>query len=851
MKVSLNSVLEFNKRYNTTSDVAAIGTDNLIEKIGTQLGGIDEVIQLGDRYQGIVIAKVAECIKHPNADKLSLCKVDDNGIAKDVERDEQGYVQVVCGAPNVREGLFVAWLPPGSTVPESIPTDPFVLEAREIRGKKSSGMLASPKELALGDNHDGILEIDGEPTIGSDFAEVFGLKDDIALNIENKMFTHRPDCFGFMGISRELAGIQGLSFKSPDWYTTSPDFPAAADETLPLSIENELPELVKRFCAIVMTDIKVAPSPVWLQVELAKLGQKSINNIVDYTNFFMLETGQPLHAYDYDKVKALSQGEAKITVRKPKDGEKINLLNGKEITPRPEAIMIASDDHLIGIGGVMGGSETEVDNDTKTIIIEAANFDMYSVRRTSMTHGLFTDAVTRFTKGQSPLQNLAVLNKIVDEISRHAGGKVASPLIDDNHLDEEVKAQSSLYPSVSLSSGFINDRLGLNISAIEMKDLLTNVEFEVELNNDELSIKAPFWRTDIELPEDVVEEIGRLYGYNKLPLELPKRSLTPVKKDAMLTLKARIRDILASAGANELLTYSFVHGDLLKNTDQDSAQAYQIANALSPDLQYYRLSLTPSLLDKVHSNIKEGFDQFALFELGKAHVFRSEDKDAPLELNRLALVFSANEKSAKSFSASAYYMARKYLVYLLSDLKIASSLKFELLNPDKYDESTNNKISYYQIGRAATILVGDSVVGEIGEYKSSVRRALKLPDYSAGFELDLSVLKAHVDGLNGYVALPNFPSVNQDITLKVPVALGFQEVYDFVWNELYELKPSNSTLLLEPANIYQAETDSHTKNITFHLQIANYERTLTDKEVNKMLNGLSEIAKQKINGTRI
>jgi phenylalanyl-tRNA synthetase beta chain len=851
MKVSLNSIREFNKRYDTTSDVAVIGAGSLIEKIGTQLGGVDEISDPGLRYKGIVIVKVVKCAKHPDAEKLSLCKIDDNNVVQGVERDEQGHVQVVCGAPNVREGLFVAWLPPGSTVPESALNDPFVLETREIRGKKSNGMLASPKELSLGDSHEGILEIDGEPETGSDFAESFGLKDDMLLDIENKMFTHRPDCFGLMGISRELAGIQGLNFKSPDWYKVNPELSAATPETLPLSVINELPELVPRFCAITMSGAMVGPSPVWLQVELAKVGQKPINNIVDYTNFYMLETGQPLHAYDYDKVKALCHDETVITIRNPQPGEKIVLLNGKEIIPRPEAIMIATGQHLIGVGGVMGGSETEVDSNTKNIIIEAATFDMYSVRRTSMAHGLFTDAVTRFTKGQSPLQNLAVLVKTADDISRDAGGKVASPLIDDNHLDSAILDRSSLYPAVKLTPGFVNDRLGSGLSPEDMKALLTNVEFEVEIDNTGLSVKAPFWRTDIELPEDIVEEIGRLYGYNNLPLVLPKRNLSPVKKNGLLTLKDRIRSILASGGANELLTYSFVNGGLLTKVAQDSAQTFQISNALSPDLQYYRLSLTPSLLDKVHPNIKQGYSEFALFELGKTHVYRHEDNGVPLELERLALVFSANTKAAKSYSGPPYYMARKYLVHLTRGLNIAGPLTFKPLNPDEYNETSKSSIAYYQTGRAAAILLGGVVAGEIGEYKSTVRRSLKLPDYSAGFELDLNVLKSQAGQRNNYAALPNFPSVNHDITLQVPSPLSFQEVYDFIRNELHELKPDHSYFLIRPSAIYQSESGSGTKNITFHLEIANYERTLTDKEVNIMLGSLAEISKQKINGQRI
>ena len=283
MKISLNTIRSMNKHYGSADDVTKIGTDALVEKIGAQLGAVEEVTSFGKKYQGIVIAKVVSCDQHPNADKLKVCTIDDGGNTPSVKRDANGYVQVVCGAPNVRVGLTVAWLPPGATVPATIGLgqDPFVLEARELRGVVSNGMLASPAELALSEDHSGLLEIDGDIKPGTDFAEAFDLSGDVVLDIENKMFTHRPDCFGYLGVARELAGIQGMPYKSPDWFVTNPTFPEPEADILPLTITNELPELVPRFTAIALRDVKVGSSPVWLQIELAKVGQNSINNIVD------------------------------------------------------------------------------------------------------------------------------------------------------------------------------------------------------------------------------------------------------------------------------------------------------------------------------------------------------------------------------------------------------------------------------------------------------------------------------------------------------------------------------------------------------------------------------------------
>jgi phenylalanyl-tRNA synthetase beta chain len=852
MKISLNSIKRFNQKFDCCEDITSIGIDKLIDKIGSQLGSVDEIVNLGEKYENTYVVRIVSCVPHPDADKLSLCKIDDAQKVSNIERDENGYIQVVCGAPNVRTDMNAAWLPPGSVVPDTYSTeDPFVLETKELRGQKSNGMLASPKELAINDNHDGILELNDDLKLGSSFAESYGLKDDVVIDIENKMFTHRPDCFGLIGISRELAGIQQMKFKSPGWYTSDAKVPGAESEQLSLSVTNELPGLVPRFCAIAISNVNIGPSPQWLQIELSKVGQKSINNIVDYTNYYMFQTGQPLHAYDYDKVKALSGSEVALIVRNPKPGEKIKLINGKEIEPRQEAIMIATDKELIGLGGVMGGESTEVDSNTTNIIIECANFDMYSVRRTSMAHGLFTDAVTRFNKGQSPLQNLAVLSLIVNELVTNLDTKVASRLVDLNNLSESIKLRGSLYNPLTVSAEYINSRLGLDLSSENMKELLDNVEFEVELNGSELNIKAPFWRTDVEQREDVVEEIGRLYGYDKLPLNLPKHDLNPATKDKALEFKAQVRTILSSAGANELLTYSFVHGDLLNKTGQDETEAFQISNAISPDLQYYRLNITTSLLDKVHLNIKSGFSEFALYEMGKVHQIGLEENNIPIELDRLALVFAADTKSAKSYEVSAYFTAKNYLANLFMSLNVSKRVKFESLETEKYYEGSENRVIFYEPGRAATILIDGLVVGEIGEYKSAVRKYLKLPDYCAGFELDLSVLLKYAGQSSTYRPIPDFPKVYQDITLKVPTTTTFQVVYDFIYDELNKIKPANSLVELIPGDIYQSETDTQTKNISFRLSIASYKQTLNDIEVNELLDRSATAAKEALGADRV
>lgn len=839
MKFSINTLRRYQKMYNWSTDFMPDGLDELVAKIGAQLGAVEEVIDIGSKYGGAIVVKVVSCDQHPNADRLHVCKVDDGGVVKDVQRDSDGYVQVVCGAPNVREGLSAVWLPPGATVPSTYDSEPFTLDARELRGVVSNGMLASPKELAVSDSHEGLLEIDDDIKPGTTFAEAYNLEGDYVIDIENKMFTHRPDCFGWMGIARELAGIQNIAFNSPEWYVERPELPLPTGEQLPLTIKNELPDLVPRFTAITMRDVTVGPSPVWLQLELSKIGQKSINNVVDLTNYLMLLTGQPLHAYDYDKVAERSKGEAAIVVRQPQKEETVALLNGKTIEPRAEAIMIATDKELIGVGGVMGGSDTEVDDTTTNIIIECANFDMYSVRRTSMAHGLFTDAVARFNKGQSPHQNLAVLLKMVADVQDFAGGTVASEVIDDNHTSQELL--SAALPNID----FVNKRLGTELDLATAKTLLTNVECAVTDSPDgTFIVTPPFWRTDIHIPEDVVEEIGRLYGFDKLRFELPVRTSTPAAVQPLLACKAEIRRQLASLGANEVLTYSFVHSHLLQKVGQDPEQAFKISNALSPDLQYYRLSLTPSILNQVHANIKAGHDTFSLFEINKVHtkLHVADDEGVPKEFESLAMVYASKSKSKHA----AYYQARVYLDELAR--KQGMAIDYRPIT-DALDAAVTQP---FDAARSALVYVAgtDIGLGIIGEYKQSVRQQLKLPAQAAGFEIDIAELLA-APRTSGYRPLSRYPTISQDICLQVADTVTYAALTTQLAAALQK-HAADETADFEPIDIYASdEKIADKKRITYRITVASHNRTLTEATASSLLEKVAGELAQSLSAERI
>ncbi len=838
MKVSLNIIKQL-------INFELPPVDELVVRVNQQLGGVEAVIDLSAKYGGARIVRVVECAKHPNADRLSVAKIDDGGVVADVPRDENGLVQVVCGAPNVHADMWAIWLPPKSMVPASFDDDePFVLDARPLRGVLSQGMLAAADELDIGTDHEGIVEIHEhdvpagvELTAGARFAEMFGL-DDYVLDIENKMFTHRPDCFGQLGVAREIAGIFHQQFTSPDWYKSDQQFTNA--EGLDLTVINDAPELVPRLMAVAFRDVTVQPSPLWLQCQLVAMGGKPINNIVDATNYMMLLTAQPTHAYDYDKLRG-----HKLEARLARDGEKVSLLNGKEYELTSDDIVIADCEGVIGLAGIMGGADTEVSSDTKNIVLECANFDMYALRRTAMRHGIFTDALTRFNKGQSPLQNAAVLKQLMSMV----GGVQASEVFDlkqfDDWLDDYFDGKYTP-ANIDIDSKFINERLGLGLSDDDICDLLNSVEIKSHGPEEELDyicIQSPFWRTDLELPEDIVEEVGRLYGFDKLPRQLPMRSIKPAPRNPRCQLKQAIRQSLSRAGVNEVLTYSFVHERVLKNAEQDPSRAYRLSNALSPDLQYYRTSVLPSLLDKVHANIKAGHDEFMLFEIGKIH-----DKELPLTDENLPseqTFVDGVYASKKPRSGAPFYKARKLVDRLLADINVEADFV-------KMVETDVDMPAPFDGQRSAWIVAknGDNL-GIVGELSQTVRRNFKLPDYTAAFSLDIEKLQVCLTESreHNYRPLSRFPSISQDISLRSSVEISHDELLRAVRQCLDGSE--NLHCQIQTLGVYQPKDDATIKTATFRLTFTSYQQTLTDAEVKPIMDNIATAALTKLDAERV
>jgi phenylalanyl-tRNA synthetase beta chain len=813
MKVSLNQIRQF-------LDFELPPTNELVARINSQLGGVEEVIDLADKYKDAKIVRVVKCEKHPNADRLNVTKIDD-GTGE--------LIQVVCGAPNVHTDMWAIWLPPESIVPATYDdAEPFKLGARELRGVMSHGMLAAGDELALNDDHEGIIEVTeadvqaGKQLFpGASFAETFGL-DDTVIDIENKMFTHRPDCFGQLGVAREIAGISGRAFTSPDWYSLTSE--VIGGEGLSLDVFNET-DNVSRFMAVALENVTIKPSPLWLQCALVAMGSKPINNVVDATNYIMLITAQPTHAYDYDKIRG-----NRIGARQANDGEKVKLLNGKEYELTESDIVIADTEGPIGLGGIMGGSESEVSAGTTRIVLEVATFDMYAVRRTAMRHGVFTDALTRFNKGQSPMQNLTVIVHLANMVTRMAGANVASPMYD---LADESRLGNE---PVTITDTFINSRLGLKLDKSELCGLLENVEIDIvspDGHDTYFEVTAPFWRTDIELPEDIVEEVGRLYGFDKLPRELPQRSTTPAPHIESVLAKQRIRDTLARAGANEVLTYSFVHANVAEKAGQDVSQAFKLSNALSPDLQYYRLSILPSLLDKVHMNIKAGNDEFTLFEIGKGHHVDVMGKDTlPSEFGRVGGVYASRNES----DGATYYQIKHTVEYLIRQLRSDATISYTRL--DEYEapdfKPFTQMLAPFDPVRSAIVEIDGKLAGVVGEPRAKVIRNFKLPAATGIFELFLSPFEQSPTA--AYVPLSKYPSVQRDVSFKVSEAVQYQDLLKAAGAYHTELE-----MKVSPLDIYQAENET-TKTITLRFVLTSQEKTLTSEEVSKVIDRITASA---------
>ena len=783
MKISLNEIKKLVKIPSNVSD------EELIKLIGARLVEVEGSEDWSEKFKGIKIVHVDSCEAIPET-HLHLCQIDCGE-----------KVQVVCGAPNVHEGMFAVWIAPGCIVPETFGTDePFEIGSRKLRGYESSGMLAAADELALGEGHDGILELDPEmPGVkpGASFAEVFDLND-IILDIENKSLTHRPDCFGLIGFAREVAGILGVKFDEPEFMHHETVFKADFLEELKDGIRSKNSdikittnlELCPRYsCAVV--EFSDTPHSEYFTLDdvfLIKADMHPISPIVDVTNILMLKTGQPLHAFDYDKfVKVGNSKTPEIIVRAAENGEKLELLDGETIECDENDILITSNNIPVALAGAMGGASTMIDETTNRVLLESATFSLYHLRKTQMKHGIFSEAVTRFTKGQPAGQTWNVMAEAVKELG-------AEPVEVADCYPEPVAV-----PPIEVSVDDINSLLGTDYDEKLIKKTLENVGITSEGNK----YSVPYWRTDLHIKEDIIEEVGRLLGFDNIPLDFPTRPFIGAKEDPMRILKNHIRDILSDRlNAHEVLTYSFVSKSLQEKFGEDPKDSYEIVNSISPELQCFRQSLAPSLLEKVQENQKAGYKDFALYEINQ--VAKKSDglnnEGVPVMKTNLALVVTGN-----------FYQAKAYYEELLKELNLDSSENptMELLPSILKRFKLEGPVSYFEI----TL---DDFLDKACEVKTKTLR------------------------------FSRFPSVNRDLTIKLSEATPYQDVYDALENAL---KATDLIYKITPVSIYEPqENPEKTKNLSFHLVISSEDKTLNGTEISDIMNEITSKITKTVGG---
>ncbi len=816
MLVSIN---EIKKLIQTPIEVS---TDELVKLIGSRLVEVEGTINLAEKYKGIKIVKVVSCEDIPET-HLHLCQID---------AGTGSNIQVVCGAPNVHTGMLAVWLQPGCIVPQTYGGENFELSVRKLRGYESNGMLAGLDEIDLGDDHSGIVEIDPEfAKAGDDFAEKFGLND-IILDIENKSLTHRPDTFGLIGFAREVAGILGIKFIEPEVkfgdatinMTGVSCWNSFSGNGIDIDIEIQDENLCQRYTAAVFevsktgfdTALEAEKYLTLNDVFLAKAGMRKISKIVDATNITMLMTGQPLHAFDYDKFVAVGGGDKpKIVVRAAKQGEKLKLLDGKEIElVEGDDIVICSNETPVALAGAMGGESTEIDENTSKIILESATFSLFNERKMQMAHGIFSEAITRFTKGQP-------ISGTMPALAICASMLVKSPA--------EVAGYKDVVPSgeignklISLTVDEINSLLGTKYTANEICSTLDNTSFFIQADGDNISTVAPMWRTDIHIKEDVIEEVGRLRGYDNIPLDLPMRPFVGAKKNPLFELKREMRGILSDKlGCNEVLTYSFVSKDLQSKVGEDELDSYEIVNSISPELQCFRQSITPSLIDKMYDNVRAGHKKFALYEFNQVtkKSLGLTEEQVPVIENHVALICTGDFYTAKNF---------------LTELGKKLHVKFD------FEENNLSEYPYFEKVRSAKVTVDGKDFGVVGEIKQRVLKKFKV-EAAAGFELNLDELVKLERKATVALKLSKFPFVERDLTLKVEVGKAFAEVFDAI-NDVLEGK-DGLVFRVTPVSIYQGE-DKATKNLSFHISFSSTEKTLESDEISDIMKNIEDRASE-------
>ncbi len=779
-----------------------VPVDTLAEDL--TLAGL-EVEGVESAYKGlepVVVAKVLEVRPHPNASFLKICTLDAGSDSR---------VEVVCGAPNMIKGQLVALARPGTVLP-----DGTRVQVAKIHGVESPGMLCSQAELGLGEDRAGIMILDASKGArpGESIVEALELDDWI---LEIGITPNRPDCLSVIGIAREVAAIYGLPMISLPRAGIAPEEYSAPKEDVPISIE--APDLCRRYAAGIVRDVDIAPSPVWLARRLLASGIRPINNVVDVTNYVLLERGQPLHAFDLDRLDG-----PELNVRLARSGEEIVTLDGKLRGLSPEILVIADRDRPVAVAGVMGGANSEVTGRTRNILLESAWFFPGQVRRAAKILKAPTEASYRFERGVDPEGVLVALHRALDLLDRIAGGRR------DEVKDLYVKPFDSVY--IELRPEKVNRLLGTRIEPDEMVSILSRIGMDVrEDDSASLRAKAPSYRLDLKEEIDLVEEVARLHGFSRIPSRSPEARLISMPSEPEKVFADRIKGILACQGLDEIISYSFVSPEeieALRFEEKDPRSRWvKIKNPLSEDQSVLRTSLLSSLLGAVSRNLARRNLDLRLFELGTCFLEQGKEKQ-PVEEQRVAGIWTGSrypESWAWPGQPADFFDLKGVVEALLMRLGV-DSFRFRPGTPDD---------PFYVPGAGVSILSQDgATIGTMGQVLPETLSRWDIDTPVFAFDLALKGLMDISCDTVRFKPLAKFPSIGIDNAIIVSDSVYYQEIFEFI--------RSNGHEFLESVNVFDVYSGKpipeNFKSLGIRFVYRAPDHTLSDKEVAEIHNPL-------------
>lgn len=759
---------------------------------------VESIDYLKERFENMVIGEVKNLKAHPDADRLKIA------ITNIGERE----VEIVCGGQNLCSGMKVAVALPGSKVRWHGEGDWVELQVTKVRGVESYGMICAPSELgfdkvACGAHDIWDLTNVTQAPAGTLFVEAMDL-DDVIFDIE--VTSNRVDSMSVVGLAREGGVVAGGEFV----FTEPSEVDPGSGKELMVKVDDG--DLCPRYMAVVIDGVKVGPSPLWLQNKLLLAGHRPINNIVDITNYILHEYGQPLHAFDYDKL----DGHA-IVVRRARTGETLEALDENTYELTENQLVIADVSNPVAVAGVMGGEPTGTKDNTTTIVFEAATFDPVSVRRTSRALNLYSDSQLLFEKGLSAQSPERALRHAVELTLEVAGGHVASPVYD-------VRSQNYTPLQFPWRSQKTRDVMGVDLSDEEMISILTHLGFEVQGVDGEYTVTVPFWRDhDIEEEIDFTEEIARVYGYHNIPITLPNQEPPTIYEDAQLIWESRTKNVLSSHGYTEFCGYSFVSTNDLERYDFDPIDAVALYNPLSSELTHMRTSLMPSVLKDIQANQGETSDG-QIFELQR--VYLKQENDLPKEETRLVF----GEFGVRDVGES--FLQQKGMLMLWAK-SVGLDLRIERLTDDVYWHPT----------RSAAILHKGKRVGTMGQVAVQYQDAFKIERPVVLVEIDFQALVANMAVKRAYEPIPEFPAIVRDVAVEVDAQLE----YEAIRSKLITMDPLLRSVDLK--EVYQGDKiDTGKKSITLSLAIRSDERTLSSEEADGVVEKVGKVLTAEFDG---